>query len=518
MPRPRNPRSERNRNESFTGAEVQAALAREAKADVSRVDLAASKRARVVRDAREFDSSDLQALVRSPMTPPAAYSWSIADIVAARDAQMAGRFRLAARLAESFGTDGSLFTARGVRLAPVQSLDVDIKAGRGPRSDKIADEADALFGVSGASISRETETSIRSALVDHGVAFGKISWTVRPDGSRVDPILSAWPIEFVWWDAARGYFYTQVRMLSEETDPTPETPYSMPTQIGSGYAIRAIVHGDGQWVVFQKSEVLPFRADAALLPAALVWARIAFALRDWSKGASTHGNAKVVGELPADTPLTDSDGAMTSEAAAFLNLVQAIASQESPVGIKPAGSKIEYMVNTSHAWEVWKELVSLSQSDAARIYLGTDGVLGAQGGAPGVDVQALFGVAVAKIQGDLACIERGIQTGLISPWCALNFGDDKQSPTRRYVFPDPDAAQVRADFATRNAAFLSDVKGYREGGFVLTQTLVDTIAKAHGVPSPLLPVANAPPAAAPGASVPYVGESADATPGAPPHE
>jgi hypothetical protein len=70
-----------------------------------------------------------------------AFSWSIDQIVAARDQQMAGRFRLPARLAESFGTDSALFAARNVRLAPVQSLDVRIVPGKGPKADKIADEA-----------------------------------------------------------------------------------------------------------------------------------------------------------------------------------------------------------------------------------------------------------------------------------------------------------------------------------------------------------------------------------------
>jgi hypothetical protein len=85
---------------------------------------------------------------------------------------MTGRFRLPARLAESFGTDDALFTARGVRLAPVQSLSVKIEAGKGPKGDKQADEAEALFGSNGVAISSETDTTIRSHLADHGVAFG----------------------------------------------------------------------------------------------------------------------------------------------------------------------------------------------------------------------------------------------------------------------------------------------------------------------------------------------------------
>jgi hypothetical protein len=135
MPRPRNPLSNRNRNESFKGAELQRFVEREAQ------KLAKSKRAQPVREGREFDLGELRSIVKAPFTPAAAHSWSIDQIVSARDQQMTGRFRLPARLAESFGTDDALFTARGVRLAPVQSLSVKIEAGKGPKGDKQADEA-----------------------------------------------------------------------------------------------------------------------------------------------------------------------------------------------------------------------------------------------------------------------------------------------------------------------------------------------------------------------------------------
>jgi hypothetical protein len=113
---------------------------------------------------------------------------------------MAGRFDAPSRLAESFGTDSALFTAaRNVRLAPCSSLDVKIKPGEGPKADRIAYEAEALFGRKAIAVSPETITTIRKHVADHGVGFGAISWTVRADGSRVDPVMNAWPIKFVWW-------------------------------------------------------------------------------------------------------------------------------------------------------------------------------------------------------------------------------------------------------------------------------------------------------------------------------
>lgn len=476
MGRPRNPLSDRNRNKTFTGEEVRRAIE----------TLGASKRAKVVRERADFDSRELQAVLKSPFIPPAAYSWSLPDIVQARDQQIVGRFRLPARLAESMGTDDALFTARGVRLAPVQSLDVEILAGRGPKADKIADEASALFGLNGIAISSETVTTIRAHLADHGVAFAAVTWRGRGDGSRIDPQLVAWPIEFVWWHVIQGCYYTQVRHLDAEPPDPPTGGLYMPSVATGFMPLEPIIHGNGRWIVFSKAELLPHRLDAALLPASLVWARHAFANRDWNKGSSAHGNPKVVGELPEGTPLADAEGALTAEAAAFLTLVSAVASQESPVGIRPSGSKIDYMTNPSRAWEVWKELAEASERAAARIYLGTDGVLGAQGGAPGVDISQLFGVATSKIQSDLACIAKGLQTGLISPWCAMNFGDDVAAPTRSYVFPDADEMRVREDFGKRNGAFLADVKAAKDAGFTITPEWVAACAAQHGVPVPTL--------------------------------
>lgn len=480
MPRPRNPLSKRNRSATFTGAEVAKAVER----------LAASKRARVVRDKSEFDLGQLSGFIRAPQVPAAAYSWSIQQIVDARDAQMSGRFRMPARLVESMGTDDALFTARAVRLAPVQSLGIDIKAGRGPKADKIADEADALFGVAGVAISSETMRSIRNDLVHHGVAFAAITWRPRADGSRWDPELKAWPIEFVWWNAAAGCYYTQVRHFEAEEDPKPGA--WAPAPVGIGQPMEPIIHGDGRWVVFSSSQNQPHRFDAVLLPASMVWARHAFAMRDWAKGSASHGNPKVLGELPADTALTDEEGSLTAEASSFLTMLQAVASQDMPIGIQPSGSKVNYLTNTSGAWEVWVKLAEVAERAAARIYLGTDGILGAQGGAPGVDISELFGVATANVQGDLTAIERGTQTGLIEPWAAINFGDSKQAPVRSYRFPDPDESRIREDFSKRNAAFLAALKAAKDAGYQLTPEYTKELAEKYAVPVPVLAAPAAP--------------------------
>lgn len=501
MARPRNPLSKRNQNHTFTGSEVARMVAK----------LGASKRAKVVREATDFDLRALRQFVLPPLIPQASYSWAIPDIVDARNAQMIGQFRSAARLSESMGTDPAIFTARGVRLAPVQSLSVQIDAGRGPKADKIADEADALFGQRGIGISSETITTIRTHLADHGVAFAVIERYPRADGSRVDYSLRSWPIEFVFWHAVHNAYFTQARFYNEEPPDPPHSGLYMPARQTGLQPLVPIVHGDGRWVVFSKSELLPHRWDAAVLPGALVWASHAFAKRDWSKASAAHGNAKVVGELPEGTALSDQFGNLTAEATQFLSLLQAVAAQDSPVGIKPPGSKVDYMVNSSQAWQVWKELAESSEKAAARIYLGTDGILGAQGGAPGVDIQSLFGVATGKVQSDLECIGKAIQDAVIGPWCAENFGNDKQAPIRSYVFPDPEQAQTRDDFSKRNAAFLAAVKAARDAGFNVTPEYVASIASEYGVPVPEMNAAPAPEMNA--APAPSSNLSAPAAPG-----
>jgi hypothetical protein len=474
-----NPLSRRSRAKTFTGEEVAAFVERQT------TRLAKSKKARVVRKAEDFDAAKLAAFMRAPVAGSSdGGTWSIADIYAARDAQMAGNFRLPAKLAKAIGTDGAIFTSRLARLAPVQSLTVQIEPGKGPKAAKIAEEAEALFGEHGIAISPATETSLRLALVDHGIAIAVINKSPRDDGSRVDMTVAAWPMAWVRWDPTRDCYVTQVQELDEE----PEAGARL-FAATVGFE-EPIVHGNGRWIVFAKSEIEPHTLDAAILPAAMIWPRRAFALRDWAKGSAVHGNVKVVGELPEGDPLTDELGEPSQQAVAFRTLLEAIASQNAPFGIRPSGSKIDLLANPSGAWEVFAKLTEVSERDAARIYLGTDGVLGAQGGAPGVDISLLMGVASTKIQSDLTCMAGAFQSGIIAYWCAINFGDDKAAPTRRYIFPDPDEMRVREDFMKRHAAFLAAVEKSKSLGFVIDEKTLGELAAEYKVTAPTLPAAT----------------------------
>ncbi len=444
---------------------------------------APSKRAKKIRTASEFDTARLKTALSVPKGSGVSLtSWTLAEIFAARDSQLRGDFYRPARMAESMRTDDALAVALENRLAPQKCIKVEVVAAPKDKSGKVRGEAEALFGQCGVGVSPDTLASIHECLVNHEIAFAQMIATPREDGSRVDFELHAWPIEHVRWDSYERCYLTRVDL----TD-------GVPAEEGTYGGDVRIVHGDGRWVIFQRYEIDPFK-HGALLSAALVWARHAYAIRDWAKGSVAHGSAKVLGSLPEGVPLQDAEGSLSAEASALADLLRSFASSDAPVGIKPAGATVEFLTNQSTAWQVWSELVDNAEKAAARIYLGTDGTLGTQGGAPGVDIESLFGVAATKVQGDLECISRGLQT-MIEIWCAVNFGDSTLAPVRRYMLPDADSDADRASEATRTTAFYDEIDRAKASGFAVTQEVVDRIAEKHGIPT--MQLAAAPAAAAP---------------------
>lgn len=451
--------------------------------------MAASKKARRIRTAEDFKLTELQAIVAAPFRSAAAYTWTVEEIVNARNAQIFGDFNLPARLAVSMRTDDALYTAYENRLDPQRALGVELEPAGGARGKPIAKEADALFGDNGLGIECGAMSDINGDLANHGVAFGYNTWTTREDGSRVDVLHRHWPVEHVRYDYVGRTFMTRVDPASPllaRVQGKPLESEELQTVFLPGAHQIPVTHGDGRWVVYQKHSYRPWAQDAALLPGALIWARHAHGIRDWAKGSTAHGNAKVVGELPPDIPLRDNEGNITQEAQDMLELLRAIASLEAPVGLRPAGSKTDYLTNGSRAWEVWNQLVQNAEKAAARVYLGTDGMLGSQGGAPGVDIATLFGVATTKVQGDLSALQVGFDTGTIEPWTAINHGDSTLAPHRKYVIPDPDADAEREAHAKRSTAFHAELDLLRRGGFVVDQATVDGLARLHGVESPTL--------------------------------
>jgi hypothetical protein len=474
---------------------------------------AASKRAKKVRIAREFDLARLEARLRQPRDGRTTIdAWALEDIFTTREEQLIGQFLRPSRMAEQMRTDDALFTAYHNRLAPQRCIPRALEPAPGARGAAVCNEADAQFGPCGVAVLPDTLADIHGCLVNHGVAFACCTWLPRDDGSRVDVEVNYWPIEYFRWDPVYRVFRVRV-------DPNTLTDADMHDERFNefGYAGAAwlpVVHGDGRWLIFKKNEIEPFRQDACLLAGALVWARHAFANRDWAKGSVAHGNAKVVGTLPQGVALQDQNGP-TAEAEAFIALMRSIASDDSPAGIKPFGSEVQFLTNNSTAWQVWAELVNNADKAAARIYLGTDGTLGAQGGAPGVDITALFGVAATKVRGDLECIQRGLNTGVIEQWTAINFGDSKLAPSLRYLVPNDEAEATRKNTIERTAAFYAALKTARDAGLTLTPVYIAKLAADYDVRVPELAGPIAPPPT-PGQAAPVKsGDGSGPTPGSP---
>jgi hypothetical protein len=247
-----------------------------------------------------------------------------------------------------------------------------------------------------------------------------------------------------------------------------------------------ILHGDGQWLLFRKFADRPWTQEACVLPASFVWAAHAEGISDWNATTRAHGLAKVIGELPEGVSLSDGS-TLTPEAAAFLTMLQGLVSGDQGAGIRPAGSKMEWLANGSTAWQVFAELVSNREKAAARIYLGTDAMLGSVGGAPGVDIATLFGVASTKVQSDLAALETGPATGLFVPWTAVNFGDSRYAPRLEYQMPDPDETAKRDERRAGFVRLLETVRSMRAERLEVTQATIANLADLFGVsPVPVL--------------------------------
>lgn len=440
---------------------------------------APSKRARTIRTKGEFDLARLRQQLAMPAANYSGFVWDLDRIYSARDAQMRGDFRSAARLAESTKTDSAIYSAFENRLAPQECVSVGLEAAKGARGASIANEAEGHFGAEGIAITPDTQSEITGHLADLGAAFGYCNWTPRDDGSRIDLTITSWPCEHVWWDEHEGTFKTRTR---------------------NGFDER-IVHGDGRWLVFKKREHKPW-LRGAILAIALVWARHAFGVRDQAKASLAHGMAKMMGEMPKGVALQDNDGNLTEEAAAFIELLRGMLDGDAPVGIRPAESKTDFVASASTAYQIFDQLLTRAEKAAARIYLGTDGMLGAGGGAPGVDIGALFGVGETIVQSDFNCLERGFNTA-IEIWTAVNFGDSSLAPKRRFLVPDADEDALCDSYAKRTTSFYDAIDRAKRGGFVVDQKYVDALAKRYRVESPTLIAASGPtPTPAPPTSTP----------------
>lgn len=416
-----------------------------------------------VRTSSEFKASAVS--LQAPIQRTSSLSWTLEQIRSARDAQMNGDFALPVRLAEAMRTDDALYVAYHNRIAPQSAVQTKLIACSGARGEALMRKAAASI-----TIERSVLEGIQGTLANHGLAIGYVLRESNESGTIINMRLTEWPLEFVSYDAGRDTLQTQVR----------------------GGPRVDITHGDGAWIAFSKFKAMPWRQAACLLPASFVWASHAGGVGDWAGGSRAHGLAQMIGRLPEGFAVADEEGALTKEAQAFLSLMQALANGEAGAAIAPPGSTTEFISNDSTAWQIFSELIQNREKAAARIYQGTDAALGSVGGAPGVDISQLFGVATTILQGDFNAIETGLRTGLYEPWTAINEGTSRYAPRLEYQLPDPDKDSKRAELARGEERLMIAIKGRRSLGFSVTQVDVNALASIYGVsPSPTLAVDSA---------------------------
>lgn len=395
--------------------------------------------------------------IAPPRRTQGPFSWNLEEIRKARDAQVRGQFASAVRLAEAFRSDDAMYVPYCARVSTQSALKLCWAPGKTP--EELAATQRAAAGIK---TPQHVRQSICGTLINHGIAIGYVLQTPSPDGSAVTFTLSEWPLEHVWYDSPRAMLRTRVL---GGTDPVD------------------ITHGDGRWIVFCKFGVTPWTQDACILPGAFVWAAHALGLSSWASAADSHGRPKVTGTLPENVKL-GKEGTLSPEAEALLNTLGRMMSGETDVGALPFGAKAEVLINESTAWQVFDKLTSNRERAAARIYLGTDAILGATGGAPGVDIASLFEVASTVLQNDVEALERGFREGLVIPWALMHGEDPDLITCLEYELPDPDKARRSEQEATAIDRFGAALKVLREAQMQVDQNTVDALAHTLGVTIP----------------------------------
>ena len=387
-------------------------------------------------------------------------SWKLDQIRAARDAQMTGRFAKPVELSRVMMNDDAIAVAFNGRMAPHMAMGVRLKAEGSTRGEAVCRKAQASVFMP-----RSELLSLTSTLVHHDIAVGQIIQEPNEAGTQVDFRLKEWPLEYVEWNPTKQTLWTRAE---GEIERIP------------------IVHGNGSWVVFRKYATYPW-THATILAAALIWAAHVGNTASWMASADAHGRARMAGSLPEGVALQDEGGNLTPEASNFLSLMNELADGLVAAGVLPAGSEAKFLANPSGAWQIFDTLGISREKAAMRLYTGTDALLGSVGGAPGIDISTLFGVATTIIQGDMAAIVQGVNTGILEPWAAVNEGTSRYAPTLEYDYPDPDADANREQSRKAYERLHTTLEEMRGLGFVIDQDTVADLAKKFGVhPVPTL--------------------------------
>lgn len=421
----------------------------------------------VVTPGAKPSTSDFAPVVRTPVTPPirpsGGYTWTLERIRGARDAQLRGDFAQPVRLAEAFRTNDALFTAYTTRVSTQSAIALAWRAADSDSGRAVAARAEVSIITP-----QHTRESILGTLANHGIAIGYVQHETVDDGSDAGPTvrftLTEWPLEHVRYNASLCTLETRTQDHGTVT----------------------IAHGDGHWIVFRKFGVAPWTQDACVLPGAFIWAAHGAGTSDWAAASYSHGQPKMIGTLREGVKLQKDDlsSDLSPEAQGLLDIVASLVSGDAGAGVLPYGAKAELLFNGSTAWQVFEKLILDRAKAAMRIYLGTDAVLGAQGGAPGVDIAALFNVASTRIQGDLEALERGFREGMILPWCVLHGVATADVPCLRYAMPDTDGERRSEQESAAIERLGATVKVMKDAGLEVTQDTIDSLVSVLGVSVP----------------------------------
>jgi hypothetical protein len=387
------------------------------------------------------------------------YTWTLQEIRSARDAQLRGQFDMPVRMAEAFRTNDAMFVAYQTRVSTQSAIKLMWQpANTEPGRVACARAEHAIH------VPQHTRESILGTMANHGLAIGYVEHATVDDpeyGPTVCMTLTEWPLEHVRYNPSTCTLETRTREQGQIT----------------------ITHGDGRWVVFRKFGVAPWTQDAAVLPGALVWAAHGGCLSDWAGSSYSHSQAKTIATLREGVPL-GKDGALSPEATLALDTLTALLCGDSPAAVLPAGATAQILYNGSTAWQVFKELGLDRGKAAQRVYLGTDAALGSQGGAPGVDIQALFNVASTRIQGDLEALERGFREGMILPWAEMHGVERADLFVLTYAVPDSDGERRSSQEAAAIERLAAMSKAMKDTGLEVTQETIDALVQVLGVSVP----------------------------------
>lgn len=428
--------------------------------------------------AQSFDPVDLQAIYETWRRTTSIGLWTVERLHAARDAQVRGCFRAPAELANKLRCEPRVFSAEENRIAPHRGLPCEITCEEelsGSRAAWLAEAVSMFCSPGSSSLPQGIHSDAFRGLAMHGIEVEQTVWVPRRDGSRLDPFVQPWPHEDLEWQSSG--------IISQLPDGTWHEEHGL-------YAITTdgrvkVEHGDGRWIVTQKSVDRPWRFGALVALADLV-GELAFGRRDRSANARSHGDDKWIGTLPQGVPVKSAEGqAMLAELLKLYEARRAL--------VIPNGSTVKRDEALGQNYQIFKELIDADSKDVERILLGQDGTMSTSGG-DYLKSWLLFGVRNDIVESDLAARGAAISTGLLRPWSLINFGR-----WDRWVFgwqmPDGDEDARLDSIAKRRKAFWEDVALSRTNGALVDDNYLRELAKQYklkAVPklAPQLPAAS----------------------------